>query len=410
MSLHTLMFGWEYPPRHVGGLGVACQGLVRGLLQHHVRVTLVLPFAGQESGDISMLSPSTCGGSSIHVQSALHPYDNAASYAQRLRKIPHHLHDMYGENLEQAIAHYTEESVALTQHVDADVIHCHDWMTYEAGIRTAGSHERPLVTHIHATELDRTHFHPNEWIYRRERRGFEMADRIIAVSNYTKNILTQHYGISPDKIHVVHNSITQDHAGEPVPARKNAPPMVLFLGRLTAQKGAWQFLEMARRVHEYRPDVLFVIAGEGDMLSELIDRACTLHLQDSVIFAGRVRNAEAKTLYTQAACFVMPSASEPFGLVALESIAHGTPVILSKQSGAAEVIDHALKVDFWDTEMMADCVLTVLREQPLAEQLRCEAPRLLQTLTWHRQAGKVHSLYQELSGKKPARCEPHVSV
>jgi glycosyltransferase involved in cell wall biosynthesis len=174
------------------------------------------------------------------------------------------------------------------------------------------------------------------------------------------------------------------------------PPLILFLGRLTVQKNPWQFLEIARVIHKHRPDARFVMAGDGPMLASLIDRSCSLKLQDRMIFAGKVSNPEADALYAAADCFVMPSLSEPFGLVALEAIAHGTPVIVSKQSGVAEVLSHAFKVDYWDTALMADCILTILREEPLARQLRAEAPKILQRLTWKNQAGHVQSIYQNL--------------
>lgn len=172
--------------------------------------------------------------------------------------------------------------------------------------------------------------------------------------------------------------------------------MVLFLGRLAIQKGPLHFLEMAAMVHRINPDVQFVIAGDGQMLPSLLHQTVHMGLSDCVTFAGKVTAAEARQLYAQASCFVMPSLSEPFGLVALEAIAQGTPVILSKQSGASEVIGHAFKVDFWDTEKMADCVLTILREKPLASQMTAEAPRVLQKLTWENQAAKVLSIYRNL--------------
>jgi len=412
MSLHTLMFGWEYPPRHLGGLGVACQGLVRGLVNQHVKVTLVLPFAADGTPDeIDILCPQEQHIQKIRVASLLMPYDSPELYAQRIHSVPRETEQIYGADLGQAVHVFTETSVEMTKHLRPDVVHAHDWMTYEAGLRSARHHGKPLVAHIHATELDRTHFHPNEWIYGRERWGFEQADHIIAVSNYTKGILTQHYGIAPDKISVVHNASNEQSALPPhaissahrslgeggytlSPHRRH--PMVLFLGRLTIQKGPMHFLEMASMVHRFRPDVQFVIAGDGHMLPSLMHQTVQWGLEDCVIFTGKVSSSEANKLYAQASCFVMPSLSEPFGLVALEAIAQGTPVILSKQSGASEVIGHAFKVDFWDTEKMADCVLTILRETPLAFQLISEAPRVLQRLTWEHQAGEILSIYQNL--------------
>jgi glycosyltransferase involved in cell wall biosynthesis len=178
--------------------------------------------------------------------------------------------------------------------------------------------------------------------------------------------------------------------------RKDDAPLVLFLGRLTVQKNPWQFLEIAQRVHAHRPDARFVMAGDGPMLATLLDRACALGLGENVLFTGKVDSREARALYAAADCFVMPSLSEPFGLVALEAIAHRTPVIVSKQSGVAEVLDHAFKVDYWDADLMADCILTVLREHPLADQLKAEAPRILSKLTWKNQARAVQSIYRDL--------------
>ncbi len=420
MSLHTLMFGWEYPPLHTGGLGVACQGLVRGLTKNGVKVTLVLPMDLQSHPDAHMLrGPADATGtieldeaSVRFVQSGLQPYEGFADYAQRMNMLSaqnvaapgQSIADLYGPDLGEAVWRYAEQSVAVTKDLHPDVIHCHDWMTYEAGIRASKYHRVPLVAHIHATELDRTHMQPNQWIADQERNGFLMADRIVAVSNYTKNILVQHYGINPHKISVVYNghdvpagsNLHMRHKNIVTDAKKKRAPLVLFLGRMTTQKNPVLFLEVAKLVTDAKPDVQFVMAGDGGMLQELVDQSCRMGLGENVIFTGKVGKREAEQLYRQADCFVMPSVSEPFGLVALEAIAHGTPVILSKQSGAAEVCDHAFKVDYWDKAKMADCILTVLREEPLARQLRSEAPSILKRLNWKNQAGEVASLYKHM--------------
>ena len=402
MDIHTLMFGWEYPPHHLGGLGVACQGLVQGLLGNGVQVTLVLPHPSNtaETADMHVITPTETLLKTVRVLSFLSPYDGHVQFRKRAANMPRELTEIYGADLPQAVLHFTAMSVEMTKDTNPDIVHCHDWMTYGAAAQAAAYHDVPLVAHIHATELDRTHFHPNEWIFAAERRGLLAADRIIAVSNYTKQILTTHYGIAPDKISVVHNgSATCTDTRPPViasQAGEGRPPMILFLGRLTIQKGPMQFLDMAAKVHQLRPDVQFIMAGEGGMIGEIMRRACELRLENVVAFAGKVSNDEAKRLYRQASCFVMPSLSEPFGLVALEAIAHGTPAIISKQSGVSEVVGHAFKVDFWDTEKMADCALTILRDAPLAQQLTSEAPRVLQHLTWINQASQVRSIYQDL--------------
>lgn len=413
------MFGWEYPPLHTGGLGVACQGLVQGLTKNGVKVTLVLPMDLQGHPDAHMLrGPADATGtveldeaSVRFVQSALQPYEGFAEYAERMRSIGignvatpgRSIADLYGPDLGAAVWRYAEQAVSMTKDLNPDVVHCHDWMTYEAGIRASKYHRVPMVAHIHATEFDRTHNQPNQWIADQERNGFLMADKIIAVSNYTKNLLVQHYGINPHKITVVYNGhdaphphLHMRHANVVTDAAKKHPPLVLFLGRMTMQKNPVLFLEVAKLVTDAKPETRFVMAGDGGMLRELVDRACAMGLSENVIFTGKVGKREADQLYRQADCFVMPSVSEPFGLVALEAIAHGTPVILSRQSGAAEVVDHAFKVDFWDTHKMADCILTVLREEPLARQLRSEAPAILKRLSWKNQAGEVASLYKRI--------------
>lgn len=400
-KLHCLMFGWEFPPLHSGGLGVACEGLVRGLRKNGINVTLVLPHAGTGADtDVDIRCPTEAQYATIRIQSALLAYDDWSSFETRVRNgtMPKAIEDLYGPDLGAAVELFTSMSVDMTRDVHADVVHCHDWMTYEAASRAADHHDKPMVAHVHATEFDRTDFHPNPWIAERERAGLLRADRVIAVSGYTKNLLTKHYGIAGNKISVVHNGHEHRelHGKTAMYSQYGVrqAPMVLFLGRMTIQKNPGQFLTVARRMHDLRPDVRFVMAGDGPMLGELMERAHALGIGDCVLFTGKVSQREAQALFRRADCFVMPSLSEPFGLVALEAIAHGTPVVLSKQSGASEVIEHGFTVDFWDTDRMADCILTILREQPLAQQLKSEAPRILSRLTWQNQARAVRSVYE----------------
>lgn len=397
------MFGWEFPPLHTGGLGVACQGMVHGLLQNGTRITLILPSAlsqGEAALDIRDTG-STGNASTIrYVQSSLEPYEGVDAFAKRITYDMQTTMDapqLYGANMEEAVAHFTASSVDASRDVSPDVIHCHDWMTFDAGLHAGSYHRVPVVMHIHATELDRTDFHPDPWIEGKERYALRKANRIIAVSNYTKNILVQHYGIQPDTISVVHNGHnTSQKKNTYIPSKKKKHPTVLFLGRMTTQKNPWQFLEAAKIVHSINPDARFVMAGEGPMLNALMERTCALGLTGSVVFTGKVSRKEADQLFHDASCFVMPSLSEPFGLVALEAIAQGTPLVMSKQSGAAEVIEHCFKVDFWDTDRFADCILTILRDQPLADQLRAEAPRILQKLHWTNQSAQILSIYRSL--------------
>ncbi len=365
-----------------------------------IDVTLVLPKVSADGTDHpDIVTADMSGCAVLSVPSAIRAYDDARSFAERLGHAGSKTHDLYGPNLAAAVEQYTVASVEASKDIVADVVHCHDWMTYAAGEAAAKMRQVPMIAHIHATELDRTDGHPDPWIFKREKRGFKAAHTIIAVSQYTKNVLVREYGIDPQKISVVHNGHDPE-AVRSAPALmsrhgKKRHPMVLFLGRLTVQKNPLQFIAVAKQIHQLRGDVQFVMAGSGPMQGELMERACADGLGGCMVFAGQVAKREANALYAAADCFVMPSLSEPFGLVALEAIAQGTPVVLSKQSGASEVLDHAFKVDYWDTDKMADCILTILREEPLARQLRAEAPRLLKRLSWSNQAAAVRSIYHD---------------
>lgn len=403
MSVHSLMFGWEYPPAHLGGLGVACQGIVRGLLHHGVKVTLVLPHSAAEEAGVQIISPLSSiasGTDIIGIPTGLQPYDGFTAYGARLQDFDledNGISQLYGQNLGEEVQRFTDIAVEMTKNVRPNIIHTHDWMTLEAGVKAARHHRRPLVAHVHATELDRTEFHPNPWIFKREVLGLRKADHVIAVSAYTRGLLIREYGIPSDKITVIHNGTFYAGPHKRMTEPRNARhPLVLFLGRLTVQKGAVHFIEAARKVADHNPAARFVVAGEGYLLPQLIEQACRVGLSDRIIFAGRVTSAEARKLYENAACFVMPSVSEPFGLVAMEAITHGAPVVLSKQSGAAEVVHNAMQVDFWDTDKMADCILTVLREEPLRDEMRLQTPRILSNLTWANQGRKILSIYSDI--------------
>ncbi len=399
MSLHTLMFGWEYPPAHCGGLGVACQGIVRGLLHHGAQVTLVLPHdEGVEDG-VKVLYPTEKGEMVVKVPSILKPYDTHTSFTSRLTTLhAHGIDQLYGANLGDEVERFTSMSITMTKDTNPDIVHAHDWMTFEAARRSAEYHKRPFVAHIHATELDRTEFNPHPWIFEKELEGLLAADHIITVSHYTKQLLIREYGIREDKVTVLHNGTADTPASTSFAMHHKRHPLVLFLGRLTVQKGATYFLKAAQVVTKAMPASRFVIAGDGYLLPELINDSIEMNLADHVMFAGKVSSDEAMKLYQKASCFVMPSVSEPFGLVALEAITHGAPVILSKQSGASEVVHNALTVDFWDTDKMADCILTVLREEPLQKEMRSHSPAILKKLTWNNQAGKMMDLYRRILG------------
>jgi len=268
-----------------------------------------------------------------------------------------------------------------------DAIHCHDWLTMKAGISIKEKTNTPLIITVHSTEYDRSGWlYPNQWFIDIEREGMEKADRVIAVSHFTKRVIVEKYGINPDKISVIHNAVY------PIP-ENHKKDIVLFLGRLTIQKGAEFFLRAAQKVKDYEPDTQFVVAGIGDMLPRLITQALDLGISDKVIFTGRLTEEEVKHIYGISSVYVMPSVSEPFGITALEAISAGTPTIASKTAGFSEAFNNCLRVDFWDTDEMANKIISLIRYKPLHKTLAQEGKREIELFTWDRVADKTIEVY-----------------
>jgi glycosyltransferase involved in cell wall biosynthesis len=290
-----------------------------------------------------------------------------------------------------------------------DAIHSHDWMTFEAAMAVAAESGRPLILQIHSTELDRAGASANPRIMELERLGMNAADAVIAVSYKTKTQLIEKYGIDPRKIEVVYNATEAptnngpaDRAGDEAAHAAALPheKTVLFLGRLTRQKGPSYFLHAAKKVLSVEPDVKFIIAGKGSMESELKALATELGIRKKVVFAGFLKKETAHSVLQTADAYVMPSVSEPFGIAPLEALAHDVPVIISKQSGVAEVLRHVLKVDFWDTDDLANKILAILRYPPLAATLRQHGQHEVRQLSWDDSAQRIIELYERLTGKQ----------
>jgi len=275
-----------------------------------------------------------------------------------------------------------------------DVIHAHDWLTYPAGMMLKAITGKPLVCHIHATEFDRSGEHINQAVYDIERAGMHGADRVIAVSRLTKAIVNERYGVADDKIDVVYNGVAQDGV-QPTrgAAIEKTDKIVLFLGRITMQKGPEYFIEAAKRVLEKEDHVKFVVAGSGDMAVRMIEHAAAIGIGHKVLFTGFLRGRDVDRVYQMADCYVMPSVSEPFGIAPLEAMRNDVPVIVSKQSGVSEVLTHALKVDFWDTDEMANKIVAVLRYPPLSQTLREHGRFELRGLNWDGAAEKCVKVY-----------------
>ena len=297
-----------------------------------------------------------------------------------------------GGNFFEAVYYYNslviskvEENIKKNGKYNA--IHCHDWLTIKAGISLKEKWGIPLILTVHSTEYDRSGWlHPNQWFIDIEREGMQKADRIIAVSHFTKRVCVEKYGINPNKITVVHNAVY------PI-AEGHKKEIILFLGRLTIQKGAEFFLKAARKVKDFEPDTKFVVAGTGDMLPKLISQALDLKISDSVIFTGRLTDDEVKHIYGISSVYVMPSVSEPFGITALEAISAGTPTIASKTTGFSEAFSNCLRVDFWDTDEMANKIISLLRYDSLHRTLATEGKREINLFTWDQVADKTIDVY-----------------
>lgn len=370
--MKVLMFGWEFPPYKSGGLGTACYDLTKGLKKKGIEISFVMPVSPQKDAEyVKLIGANDIKGIKVHqVKSTIRAYITEEEYEQEYCQYYDQgkgTKEVYGKNLFMEVARYSKAASKIARTEKHDVIHVHDWMTYEAGINAKKISKKPLVAHIHATEFDRTGGNPNHAISDIEYRGMMAADIVIANSEYTKNNVIRDYKIPPEKIAVVHWGI--DEVDVPRCDKPFKEKTVLFLGRITIQKGPDYFIETANKVLKYEPNTKFVIVGDGDMMPRMIARSAELGISNKVVFTGRLSGADVHKAFQSADLYVMPSTSEPFGLVALESLKNGTPVLISKQSGVSEVLKNALKADFWDVDGMTNQIVSVLRHAPLHESL-----------------------------------------
>ena len=362
------MFGWEFPPMKSGGLGTACYDLCRGLSLLGVDVTFVVPKLPKDmKSEIVKLV-----GANVHVtevDTLLTPYMTMGEYNEEYANLPDAAKRNYGKTLFAEVEQYAKKAAAIAKKIPHDLIHSHDWMTYQAGAEARRVSGKPLVMHLHASEFDRTADNPNWFIAHEEYKGLEAADLVITNSNYTKNNILKHYQIPSQTIRVVHWGVDEDNPSYHLRARSPFSKTVLFLGRVTIQKGPDYFIQMAKRVIPYVPDVHFVVAGSGDMLPRTIDEVNAQGLAKHFTFTGFLEGEEVHKAFQMADLYVMPSVSEPFGLVALESMKNGTPILVSKQSGVSEVVQNAFKVDFWDVNEMSNKIVSFLRYPALNKEL-----------------------------------------
>lgn len=406
--MRVLMLGWEFPPYFAGGVGTVCFELTRALAKKGIEVTYVMPHGPDDvaSSHVKLLVASKemkrLGVKPIRIASTLTAYTSKEEYAWTQQYGGNIMQKsgkkMYGENLLEEMARFAQAVVAMAEHEEFDVIHAHDWTTIPAALALKKATGKPVIMHVHITEFDKTggdHADPD--VYRIEYNGFHQADIVIAVSNFVKQRLITKYYVDPNKIQVVYNSVefndkSMGFARERI---SDEEKMVLFLGRVTLQKGPDYFLDAAAKVCQVLPNVKFVIAGTGDMLPRMIERAAHLGIGHRVIFPGFVNRDEGDRLYRMADLFVMPSVSEPFGIVPLEAMKHGTPVIVSKQSGVSEILNHALKVDFWDVDDLANKMIAALSYGPLHQTLVHHGSIEIQSFTWENPAEQCIQIYRE---------------
>jgi len=429
--MKVFMLGWEFPPYISGGLGTACYGLTKSMDQLGVEVVFVLPkiVEGQYASHVKLLSPGSLTGRLSYDQTAelkhtklrminspLQPYSTPDLYEKQLAELLMQKRGMGGQvssasqfiggddyagDMYTEVYRYASIAVKLAEEEEFDIIHAHDWMTYPAGIAVARISGKPLVVHVHSTEFDRSGEHVNQVIYDIERAGMHAAAKVITVSNFTANIVTSRYGVNPAKIEVVHNGVERNGRSANMALSeigiKKEEKIVLFLGRITMQKGPDYFLQAAKKVLEIMENVRFVMAGSGDMMHRSIEMAAELGIGSKVLFTGFLRGEDVQKIYKMADLFVMPSVSEPFGIVPLEALENEVPVIISKQSGVSEVLRHALKVDFWDINEMANKIVAVLKYPPLGITLRNYGNYEVRRLRWRDSALRCVRIYEQLA-------------
>ena len=426
------MFGWEFPPHIAGGLGTACYGMTRGLARNGVDVSFVVPHAyGDEdqrfirvvnASDVEAVYGATESGaddildkiSFIHIDSNMVPYISPEEYVSYhdeyvksgkrvwsttdCWKQRYTFSGKYGANLMEEVARYAVVAAQVAKNLEGqfDVIHAHDWLTYYAGIAAKRVSGKPLVVHMHATEYDRSGENVNTQVHAIEKAGMQAADCVMAVSNLTRNIVINRYGIPAEKVVTVHNAVRFAEKQAEAPERGVEDKIITFLGRITYQKGPDYFVEAAAKVLKRVPNVRFVMAGSGDMMNHVIRRVARLGIADRFHFTGFLRGDDVHKMFQLSDVYVMPSVSEPFGISPLEAMRSNVPVIISKQSGVAEVLDYAVKVDYWDVDALADAMHALIKYPALSNMFASKGLEEVTNLKWNNVAAKMKGIYERI--------------
>ena len=428
--MRVLMFGWEFPPHIAGGLGTACEGIVKGLAANGVQTIFVMPSA---SGDEDQSATTIVNASDVAVAnfsesvdeflekvqfvrigSNLKPYLDEEAFREAIENEKrgenkefriqygqkYQFSGKYGANLLDEVSKYAQVAATIARERDGefDLIHAHDWLTYLAGIAAKEVTGKPLVVHVHATSFDRgTDDMVDSRVYAIEKRGMEAADRVITVSDLTRNIVINKYGIDPAKVVTVHNAVDFSGRENIVAERGVKDKVVTFLGRITFQKGPEYFIDAAAKVLKRTKGVRFVMAGSGDMMNRCIRHAARLGISDRFHFTGFLRGAEVQKMFALSDVYIMPSVSEPFGISPLEAMRSGVPSVISKQSGAAEVLRYAFKVDFWDVDALADDIYALINYPALSHFAGAQGFDEVNNLKWNNAAAKMKAVYESVT-------------
>jgi glycosyltransferase involved in cell wall biosynthesis len=422
------MFGWEFPPHISGGLGTASYGLTKGMATFDdLEVIFVVPklWGDEDQKVVRLIGANKVPVAykkiyykgtrnlieKIEVSSKIIPYTDPENFWKQVRSetTSHRLFvqtnrkgmvdfsGRYDHNLLDEIYKYSIVASVIAEENEFDIIHAHDWLAYPAGIAAMEVSGKPLVIHVHATDFDRSGGNVNPDVYKIEKRGMDAASKIITVSNLTRDIVINKYSINPDKVETVYNAVEHVELSEKIVLNKGFDDKVVtFLGRITLQKGPEYFIEAAYKVLKVMHNVRFVMAGSGDMMERMIRRAASLKITDRFHFTGFLKGMDVYRMLAMSDVYIMPSVSEPFGISPLEAMQSNVPVIISKQSGVAEVLTHAVKTDFWDIDAMADAIYGILNYPALASMFIKNGKEEVIRLKWDNSARHVKDIYERV--------------
>lgn len=421
--MKVLMFGWEFPPHILGGLGTASYGITKGLAAQpdtHITFCLPKPWSDEDKSFMNIIGLSETPivwrdvnydyvkerlGNKMDPQLYFDLRDHI--YADFNYRLTDDLgciefSGRYPENLQDEINNYSIVAGVIARQQEYDIIHAHDWLTYPAGIHAKNVSGKPLIIHVHATDFDRSRGHVNPTVYGIEKDGMDHADCIMCVSELTRQTVINHYHQDPNKCITMHNAVyplSQEILDMVAERRKEhghrKEKVVTFLGRITMQKGPEYFVEAAALVLQRTRNIRFCMAGSGDMMNDMINMVAARGIADRFHFPGFMRGKQVYEAFADSDVYVMPSVSEPFGISPLEAMQCGVPSIISKQSGCAEILDKCIKTDYWDIYAMADAMYSLCTNDSLHEYLKIEGKNEVDQITWEKVGKRIYDVYNQ---------------